>query len=272
MRKIRIKNKTVIKRKKEKKSGKEWLILVVVFCFIVLGVKFYEFMDRGVILNSINIRCDKGIDGDTLSDIIGVKPGANMYKVNIKKISRALSVSSRINRAYVRRNFLDGKIEIDMEERKPLMRISDGDFRNCIDVDENGTVIGKTKNLSGDVPFVTVAGSDYPVLPGDEGKTNGAILKAIELLKTAKSEGIPLNWISELNLSDADDYVFLMDGGIEFHLGSDELQNKLKRLNRIINEIKEKGVVVEYVDLRFGDEAYLKPIKTKVSYGRKNNG
>jgi len=253
MAKIEFKNKK-IKKRKNKTGPNEWLVMLVVFFFIVIGVQIYEFVDRGFPLRSIGIKCNK-IDPEDVQNIIAINPGTNLFKINLKKIVLNLKKDPRIKQVYVLKNLCEGKIEVTINERMPYVKILKPGTDKCFEIDSEGIFIGEANNVLSDAPLLTGAmkgTGDTLALFKQENKT---IKKAIEILKTCELSGIQLNEISEINVKDPQDLVIFSVSGTEFHVEQDDLKNQLKKAAVIFNEIKTKKINVRYVDLRFGDEA-----------------
>jgi|GEM_PF-2402078 len=261
MRNIRLKNRGIKRRRKNRqKRPAEWLILLSIFSILILGVKFYEFMGRGYLLRSIELKCRGKIDLSVLQNNMGLKPGANMLMIDLKKIANEMERCSKIKNVKVFRNLSEGKIEIIAEERNPFLRVIEEGTGRCIDVDEKGVVIGNPAEGVKGLIFVTVSSIPQEVEYSDRNSSfvKNTLQKAVQILKEAEAQGISSEEISEIDLRNPADSVLFSSSGIEFHLGTDELSHKLKRVKRLLEETRKQGMQIEYVDLRFEKEAVVK--------------
>jgi len=254
MRRIRLKNRS-IKRKKNQ-GVSEWFVFLVIFFFIVMGVEFYEFIDRGSPLRSLGIKCSR-VNPEDVQKMVGLNPGTNLFKAKLKELTLKLTKDSRIKSVHIFRNLSEGKIEIEINERVPFIKVLKSGAGKCLEVDEDGVIIGEADNIAGNVPLITGLSIDYSSC-GTEGINTDILVKAIEILKGSVSSGIPMEEISEVNLKDPSDVILFTTQGIEFHLGNEELSQRLKRASTILSETRKKGISVKYVDLRFGEEAITK--------------
>lgn len=253
MGKIEFKNKK-IKKRKNKEGPNEWIVMLVVFFFIVIGVQIYEFVDKGFALKSIGIKCNK-IDPEEVQNMLAINPGTNLFKIDLKKIVLSLKKDPRIKQVHVFKNLCEGKIEVTINERMPYVKIPKTGTGKCFEIDSEGVFIGEADNASSDAPLLTGAIQNAEDTSSFLKQENKTIKKAIEILKTCELSGIRVDEISEINVKDPQDLVIFSVNGTEFHVEQDDLKNQLKKAAVIFNEIKTKKINVRYVDLRFGDEA-----------------
>lgn len=257
MQRLRLKNRSIsIRRRKKRRGVSEWVILLVAFFFIVMGIEFYEFIDRGSPVQSFKIKCSR-VNPEDVRRAVELNPGTNLFKMGLKEMVSKLDKDSRIKSVHIFKNLFEGKVEIEINERTPFIKVLKSGTDKCLEVDADGVIIGEADNISSNVPLITgLSVSDSSFCP--EGKDIKILEKAIEVLKMSASFNIPLDEISEVNLKNQDDIIFFTTHGIEFHLGIEDLPEKLKRAGIILAGIKKKGIPVRYVDLRFGEEAITK--------------
>ena len=254
MRDARLKNKGVKKRKDKEGNGArgEWLALLTVFLIIVLGVKFFEFAGRAYPLKSMEVKCRSEIDFSQFQALKKLSIGMNMLRIDPKDIAEELLRHPKIKDVRIQRHFSEGKLVITAGERVPFLRVMQEGSDIYSDVDEGGSVIGQSRNFSLDIPFVTTAR-----LSDNEQKA--LLPKAAGFVKAAGAEGISVKEISELDMRDPQNLILVTGDGIEFHLGTGDFPGKLRKVKKLMGQIKTWGMSIEYVDLRFGGEAVLKP-------------
>jgi cell division septal protein FtsQ len=83
---------------------------------------------------------------------------------------------------------------------------------------------------------------------------------AIGLLRALLRSGSPLlPRLSEIDAGRSDGWVFYTVEGTEIRLGSGEWEERLARLEGLLDQISSRKEPVEYVDLRFKDLVVFKP-------------
>ena len=252
MHRLRLKNKRI----KKKKRINEWVILLIIFFFIIIGVEFYEFIDRGSSLQSLGIKCSK-VNPEELQKVVKLNPGTNLFKTNLKEIAWRLTKDSRIKSFHILKNLSERRVEIEINERIPFIKVLRSGTDKCLEVDIEGVIIKEAENISSNVPLITgltIRDSSF----GPEINDRKILEKAIEILKIGDSFNIQMEEISEVNLKDPNDIIIFTTSGIEIHLGNEDLYKRLKRASMLLAEIRKKGIHVKYVDLRFGEEAVTK--------------
>jgi cell division septal protein FtsQ len=255
MQRLRLKNRNIRKRKK-RKGANEWVVLLVIFFFIVMGVEFYEFMDKGYPVQSFGIKCSR-VNPEEIRGAVELNPGTSMFKLRLKEMTSRLNKDPRIKSVHIFKNLFEGKVEIEVNERVPFIKILESGTGKCLEADADGVIIGEAENISSDVPLITgLSISDSSSYP--RGKDAKILGKAIEILKMCTACGISMDEISEVNFKNKNDIIFFTTGGIEFHLGNEDQIERLKKVSIILAGIKNKGISVKYVDLRFGEEAIIR--------------
>ena len=254
MHRLQLKNRRI--KRKKRKGCSEWFVSLVVFFFIVIGVEFYEFMDRGFPLQGFGIKCSR-VNPEDIQRMAELNPQANLFKTRLREIVSRLTEDSRIKSVHILKNLPEGKVEIEINERTPFIKVLRSGTDKCLEVDADGIIIGEADNISSNVPLITGLSLTYSA---SGPKVNDAknLKRAIEVLKMSVSLNIPMEEISEVSLKDPNDIIFFTTSGIEFHLGNEDLYKRLKRASIILAEIMKKGIPVKYVDLRFGEDAITK--------------
>lgn len=221
-----------------------------------MGVEFYEFIDRGSPLRSLGIKCNK-INPEDIQRVVELNPGTNLFKTGLKNVASKLTKDSRVKNVHIFRNLFEGKVEIEINERIPFIRVLKSGTDKCLEVDDNGVIIGEADIISSNVPLITGLSISYSSF-GPEVNEIKILKKAIEVLKTGASFNIPMEEISEVSLKDTNDIIFFTTYGTELHLGNEDLYKRLKMAGIILSEMRKKGVPAKYVDLRFGEEAIIR--------------
>lgn len=248
------------KQEKKKQKGKSFLarlllllikILVVVgiFTALILYVPFFKVSDAQI---SGLYYLEKNALDNQLEDI----KGQNIVFLKKKEIIDNFKSNSYVKEAEVKRKF-PNKIMVEITERKPvaLLVTSDG----FIQVSQ-GAVFLDIRQSPGkyDLPFIT--GIELYAIPG-VGKIieDDYLREALHIISSSK--GALMNKIAEINV-DNKRIVAYTRNGITVLLGdSDDIDNKLKMLESIMEEIVDVTVPlleIDYIDLRFKNSYVIK--------------
>ena len=175
-----------------------------------------------------------------------VKPGDNLLAADVDAMERALSRHPWVAGAAVRRRLPPG-LDVKVVEREPRALV---DLGGLYLVDRDGQVFKRAATGDGlDLPLITGFGrDDYLARPG---ALEPQLRAALALLDSYGREGLgPLAPVSELHF-DADDGVVLYvgDEGTQVLLGQGHLPEKLVRLRRVLEALREEGRRAEVIHL-----------------------
>jgi cell division protein FtsQ len=197
-------------------------------------------------------------DGEVLALVEGLR-GANIVTVNLDEWRERVLASPWVEDVRVRR-VLPSTIEIEIDERQPIGVARLGDRLYL--VDRRGVVIDEFGPTYGDLNLPIVDG-----LSGSPGRRTGEIdpVRAELAARVIESLGQRPDLaarISQIDVSDPHNAVVLLDGEtVQLRLGESDFAERLQGYLDLAPALRERMPQIDYVDLRFGDRLYVKPVE-----------
>jgi cell division septal protein FtsQ len=185
-------------------------------------------------------------------------PGANMLSVDLDAWRRTLLDSPWVADAAMRRVF-PGTVAVTISERTPLGigRIGDGLFL----IDHRGTII--------DEFGPSYAGFDLPIIDGlaaasagggtlvDEGRA----ALAGRLLADLQRRPDLAKQISQIDVSDIRDAAVILEGDPALvRVGDGHFVERVQSYLDLAPALRERVPEIDYVDLRFDERVYVRPV------------
>jgi len=210
---------------------------------------------------------------DNIVSMAGINRETNLLAIDLKGMCRRLEQSPWIERAQVKRNFPD-RLSISILERKPVALINlDGLHL----VDDKGTVFKRAEGEEA----LGEDGRVLPILTGIDREEvmnhrHGAaplISQALTFLRSAEQEGIPRSGISEIHLDPVLGLtVYTTPGTVQIEMGFMPFETKCKRLCAIVEDLKNRNLVPQAIDLTYRHKAFVtlnpsKPSREAISNG-----
>ncbi len=185
---------------------------------------------------------------EELKGLAGLKGGENILTLSSANIFKKLSGSPWIRHVAVRKELPD-RLHILIKETEPLALL-DMKGRLFI-VDEKGKMLEELKESS--MPFL-------PIISGDPFGQKEVFAEAISLVRAIKDTGLMSrkNHI-EVIAHRLQEISVNLDGTV-VKVGAGEYGDKLTRLMELEEEIKSRGIPVDYIDLRFANKVVVKPV------------
>lgn len=231
-------------------SHRKFVALLLVFLSLIAGFLFIN--SPYFTVGTVVVEGAKYVSTDEVYRIAGIPDQINIFRLNTADIQRRLSNDLRLTDVVVSRK-IPATIIIKLNERQPLAYIASG--YGFVQVDRQGVVLAAFKNLKQvNVPLITGIrlGNVYV---GDSVE-NGQIKNILTYL--AALDEATLNQLSEVNIKSPEQLVAYTIKSIALRIGSTErLSEKAKLTADIIQEINNKKLNVEYVDLNYASP-YIK--------------
>jgi len=178
--------------------------------------------------------------------------GDSLITISNKKVSQRLLKSPWIRSVSVRKQFLD-TLSMVIDEAVPFALLDMNSHLFLID--EKGKLLEELKGDS--IPFL-------PVITGDPFRESEGFSEAINLARLMNERGFsPGRDHIDIFARKPHELTVTIDGTV-VKMGSGMFEEKLKRLIELEDEIKNRGIPVDYIDLRFAGKAIVKPITNKV--------
>lgn len=197
--------------------------------------------------------------GEVLALVDGLR-GQNILTVGLDAWQQRLRSSPWVDAATIRR-VLPSTVEIRVHERRPVGIGRIGTALYLIDgqgviVDEYGPAYADI-----DLPIIDGLGTSResgdtvvdPLRAGFAGEVLAALSVRPDLLKQ----------VSQIDVSDPHDAVVILDGDTALlRLGDTEFVERVQQYLDLAPALRERMAGIDYVDLRFDERLYVRPVKT----------
>jgi cell division protein FtsQ len=234
---------------------KHWHAALVVCVVIgVFGVYFYHqeyHMKPLCQIQEVVFIDNKRLTDEELREIAGDRVRKSLLTVSCREISRHMLQSPWIKSANVRKEF-PGTLAITIQETEPfaLLDLKEHLFL----IDEKGKILEELKDDV--VPFL-------PVIVSDPGREGEAFSEALHLVRLMNEKGLTSGRDHvEVIANKPHEICIEMDEAV-VKIGSGEYDQKLERFIQLEEELRDRNIPVDYIDLRFGDKAIVKPIAAR---------
>ncbi len=234
------------------------IILFAVFLIISRSMVFIKKINIFSIDNLI-VKGNTYLSFNDIAVIMNIKPGDNIFKINLKSLKKKLESHPRVKIVYVKRELPD-KVIIDIVERTPLVLLNckSGLSHWLYEVDKNGYVIGEYPNIYNyDLPVLT--GDEFGEVFLGEQLTDITVLNILKTLSGMEKKYYDFKRIMaeihvsiELKTPDITVYLDLFNTKVLF--GEKFTEDKLNKLNSLLMVLGEKVSRLEYIDFKH-DEA-----------------
>lgn len=204
-----------------------------------------------------NLRMSKG---EVVALLEGLR-GESMVTANLEGWRRKLLSSPWVADAAIRR-VLPGTIAVSVSEREPMgiARLRDDLYL----IDQRGTIVDQfgPNYAEFDLPMIdglVSAPGDAPTLI-DESRA----ALAARLLATLARRPDLAGRLSQVDVSDPRDAVVILKNDTAFvRLGEDAFIERLQSYIELAPTLRERVSEIDYVDLRFDDRIYVKPVAAR---------
>jgi cell division protein FtsQ len=252
-------------RKRSSTAKHAWLAARLLAMVLVVGYAGY----RGVTLiaaatslqiSHMTVRGHERLStGEVLALVEGLR-GQNILAVGLEEWQEKLLSSPWVERATIRR-VLPSTVEIAIQERRPMGIGRLGTAMYLID--PRGVIIDEYGPSYADIDLPIIDG--LASAPADGGsiidvpraefaaRVLGAVAARPEIAKR----------ISQLDVGDLHDAVVILDGDPALlRVGESEFVARLQQYIDLAPALRERLAAIDYVDLRFDERLYVRPVKT----------
>ena len=238
--------------------GKGLLSLATVGSLIFLGFNAYLYFQQSGQLNvgEVRIMGCMNIAESELLDLAKVDFRSNLIHLDLQEVSRRLARHPWVERANVRRDFSGKALIIEVQERVP---------RALILLDELYLMDWKGEIFKKADPKEKM---DFPVLTGlnlaewkrKEPRAMKLLQEAVELLDEMEGRKIfTIREISEIHLSKKRGLtLYTLKEGVPIRLGWGNYGEKLNRLEKVLPDLRNKLMNVEYLALNYSKKVVVK--------------
>ncbi len=189
-------------------------------------------------------------DGE-LREILGFYGRKSLLAVSSVEVGRRMLQSPWIRSASVRKEF-PGTLAITIEENEPLALLDMNSHLFLID--ENGKILEELKG--GTIPFL-------PVIVSDPRKEKEGFSEALRLVRLLNDKGLAAGTEHIEVVAHKPNEIYIAMSEAVIKIGAGGYDEKLERLIHLKEELRGRNIPVDYIDLRFGNKAIVKPIAAK---------
>lgn len=203
-------------------------------------------------VGDIDVRGASRLPVERIRAVAAIPPGSNVWSLDTRQVLARLEAMPEIRRADVVRA-LPNRVTIVVEERRPFTLVHAGRLHW---LDEEGHVLGEeSRAVAPDVPVISGLAEDelatMRTAPGPKARAAIALIRAL-----LRSGSALTAEISEIDMSRTEGPVLYTVDGVEVHLGADEWDERLARLEGVLAQVATQDV--SGVDLRFRDQVVLR--------------
>lgn len=203
---------------------------------------------------------DRLSTGEVLALVDGLR-GANILTVDLSEWQAKLLASPWVEHAHLRR-VLPSRIDIYMRERRPIGIAQLATSLYLIDA--SGVVIDEYGPNYADLDLPMIDG--LAAVPGDSLSAVDeprARLAARVIAALAARPDIA-DHVSQIDVADAHDAVVILDGDTAMlRLGEDNFVDRIQEYLDLKPALQERVAEIDYVDLRFDERLYVRPVDKK---------
>ncbi len=253
---------TIKERLREHKRRRRWRIirLLLTLCAVVYGLWYgWRYIHQpGFAFGSVVVHGTNRLTEADIIELGGSEPPFNFFNVSFTRLQEALDNDIRFQNARVVYHW-PADLEITVEERQPALYVANS-YRSYLQLDYSGMVINVTRGIPDARAPLVVGVQCGNVFLGDQVGNDKVmqILKFLQLL-----DGEARDRIAEIRVDNRDEASLRLRGSFLILLGhASALPDKAPVFMTVFNEIKNKNIQAEYIDLTFA-KPYIKLIPEK---------
>jgi cell division protein FtsQ len=253
-------------RKRQVNGRHGWLAIRLV---AVLAVALYGGW-RGAALvlgapalqvSRISIRGNERLSsGEVLALVDGLR-GEHILAVDLDNWQSRLLASPWVEAAHLRR-LLPSRVDIQVRERRPIgiARLAGSLYL----VDARGVVIDEYGPNYADLDLPMIDGLAAAPADGASAIDESRVRLAARLLASLESRPDLATRISQIDVADAHDAVVMLDDDtVMLRLGDADFADRIQAYLDLAPTLRERVAEIDYVDLRFDERLYVRPVERK---------
>jgi cell division protein FtsQ len=254
-----------VKPSRKRKLGVRHLWLAVRLASVIAVAGYAAWRGTSLVLGApalrvadVRVRGNERLStGEILALVDGLK-GRNILTVKLDVWRSRILASPWVEEATLRR-VLPSVVEVAVRERRPIGIARLG--RALYLVDRGGVIVDEYGPNYADL--------DLPILDGlASAPADGASLVddaraalAARLIAALEARPDLASRISQIDVSDLHDVVVILkDDTAMLRLGDEEFVDRLQEYLDLAPSLRERVSEIDYVDLRFGDRLYVRPV------------
>ena len=240
---------------------------VVKYSLAVLVTGYVAYEGTSVVAHAPMLRIDRIIvhgnerisNGEVLAVLNGLR-GENIVWTDLSLWRQRLLVSPWVRDAALRRS-LPSTVEVVVSERAPIAigRLNGELYL----VDDRGTVIDQYSAQYGNL--------DLPIVDGLASRGGAATMSdgpraelAARLIAALRSEPQVARRLSQIDVTDVHNAAVILSGDpAVIYVGEDRFLQRIQSYLELSPTLKARVPDIDYVDLRFDDRIYVRPVKAE---------
>lgn len=252
-------------RKRAGNARHAWLAMRIVAVALLIGYGGY----KGVALiaaasslqiSHISVRGEERMStGEVLAIVEGLR-GQNILGVDLDEWQQKLQSSPWVESATIRR-VLPATVEVTIHERRPMGIGRLGTTLYLIDA--KGVIVDEYGPAYADVDLPIIDGLGAAPGDGDSMIDAARAEFAARVISALSVRPEMLKRVSQINVTDLHDaVVILADDAALLRLGDTDFVARLQQYVDLAPTLRERLSAIDYVDLRFDERLYVRPVKT----------
>jgi len=253
-------------RKRQVSARRVWLAARVV---AVLGVTLYAgWRGTALVLGApalqvarVTIRGNERLSTGEVRSIVDGLKGQSILTIELAEWRKRLMASPWVEEVTLRR-MLPSRVDITIRERRPMGigRLAGALYL----VDAHGVVIDEYGPKYADF--------DLPIVDGLSGRPNAEpnsvderrAMLAARVIAGLQNRPDIAKRVSQIDVSDAHDAVVILEGDTAMlRLGEQDFADRIQGYLDLAPALRERVSDIDYVDLRFDDRLYVRPVSSK---------
>jgi len=226
-----------------------WVKAALCF-FVALSVSYkaWEYVhDPDFAFGSIQIMGSRKLSCEDILKMSGCRRPINIFNLSTTRVENAIKHDVRFVRGVCRYKW-PGVFYVEVSERSPAIFVEDN-FGAYVKIDYEGVIMSISKGISDGSAPVLVNEILENVFEGDV-VTSPVILQVLQFMNGISYEACQA--IAELNIDKFRNLHVVLKNGLHVVIGAlDEVKDRSKTFLTIFNEVREKNIDVEYIDMRF---------------------
>jgi cell division protein FtsQ len=205
-------------------------------------------------LREVKIEGARYLDSEKLLKTAGIKPGVNIFNVDLAQVSQSLKSAFAAENFTVYRR-LPNTIVISVRERKPVALLN---MNTLVGVDKDGVPLPHVgADMVGALPIITGIKSISSL---SDSTVKARLLTGLRMLnRISKDAPSVYTRISEVDVSNTAELgISLVDNGLQVIIGDRDWVRKIPNLEKVINEVTWRRSDAKAVDIRFGEKIIVR--------------
>ena len=212
-------------------------------------------------VNRVAVRGNSRLSTGEVLALVSDLRGDNVLTADLGAYRHRLLDSPWVAEATLRR-ILPGAVEITLRERAPigLCRLSDHLYL----VDATGTIIDEFGPQYADLDLPIIDGLSGPPGTASPAIDEGRAELAAAVVHALAAHAALARRVSQIDVRDSRNAVVILEGETALlHLGDSHFAERLQSYLDLAPALHERVPQIDYVDLRFDQRVYVRPVKAQ---------